>query len=298
MRIDHLVLFNRIASEKSISKVAEECHLSQPALSQQMRKLEDEMGLILFERSNKGIELTENGRVVHQYFEQIIETYDNLQQELTNLKNYTGTIRILASQVIGQYALPCSIHKMNEKFPKYTFALTTMMSGEVVRKVLEGKGNIGFIINPVDNPDLICKRIHSDKVFLVCSEKYYKGSSISLENLKSKALITLADQFSSRRIVDQSLRKAGYDIKDFSVMMNLDSTESLKASVIAGLGFAFLPYMAIKKELYLKELKIVDIPEFQVNYDFYMIHRSKMCSQETPKEVIKYFLSIVEETFC
>ncbi|MBK5261216.1 MAG: LysR family transcriptional regulator [Peptostreptococcaceae bacterium] len=298
MRIDHLVLFNKIASEKSISKVAEECHLSQPALSQQMRKLEDEMGLILFERSNKGIKLTANGRIVHQYFEQIIETYNNLQQELTNLKNYTGTIRILASPVIGQYALPCSIHKMNEKFPKYTFALTTMLSSEVVRKVLEGKGNIGFIISPVENQKLVCNRIHSDKVFLVCSKKYYKSDSISLENLKNKSLITLVDRFSSRRIVDETLKNAGHDMKDFAVMMELDSTESLKASVIAGLGFAFLPYMAIKKEIYLKELKIVEIPNFQANYDLYMIYRKKMCSQDTPQEVIKYFLSVVEKTFC
>lgn len=298
MRIDHLVLFNKIASEKSISKVAEECHLSQPALSQQMRKLEDEMGLMLFERSNKGIELTPNGKVVNQYFEQIIEIYNNLQQELINLKNYTGTIRILASPVIGQYALPCSIHKMNEKFPEYTFALTTMLSAEVVRKVLEGKGNIGFIINLVENPELACNLIHSDKVFLVCSNKYYKKSFISLHDLKTQSLITLVDRFSSRKIVDETLKKAGHDIKDFSIMMELDSTESLKASVIAGLGFAFLPYMAIKKEIYLKELRIVEIPDFQVNYDLYMIYRKKMSSQDTPKEVIKYFLSVVEESFC
>lgn len=298
MRIDHLILFNKMASEKSISKVAEECHLSQPALSQQMRKLEDEVGLILFERSNKGIELTENGRAVHKYFEQIIEINENLQQEIKNLKNYTGTIRILASHVIGQYALPCSIHKMNEKFPKYTFALSTMLSADVVRKVSEGKGNIGFIVSPAENPDLVCTHIHSDKVYLVCSEKFHKKDSITLEALKSKPLITLINRFSSRRILDQTLKSSGYNMKDFNVMMELDSTESAKASAIAGLGFTFLPYMSIKKEIYLKELKIVEIPDFQVKYDLYMIYKKKIDSQDAPQDVIKYFLSIVGETFC
>ena len=298
MQIDHLILFHKIASEKSISKVAEECHLSQPALSQQLRKLEDEVGLRLFERSNRGIELTNNGRSVNKYFEQIIEVYENLQEELENLKNYSGTIRIFASHVVGQYALPCSIHKMNEKFPKYNFALSTMVSADVVRKIIEEKGNIGFIVNSVQNPDLVCKHIYSDKVYLVCSEKFYKENSITLDELKSQPLITLIDSFSSRRILDQTLKGVGYDIKDFSILMNLDSTESVKASVIASLGFTFLPYMAIKKEIYLKQLKIIEIPNFHVKYDLHMIYKKKVDPQDAPLDVIRYFESIVDETFC
>jgi len=103
MQLDQLILFDRIASEKSISKVAEESHLSQPALSQKMRKLEEEMDIKLFERSNRGIELTEAGMMVQKYFHQIISAYDEMQEELGNLKQHSGTVRILASPVVGQY---------------------------------------------------------------------------------------------------------------------------------------------------------------------------------------------------
>lgn len=298
MQIDHLILFNKIASEKSISKVAEECHLSQPALSQQMRKLEDEIGLRLFERSNRGIELTNSGQSIHKYFKQMLEIHENLLEEIENLKNNTGTIRIFASQVVGQYALPCSIHKLTEKFPNHTFALSTMTSADVIRKITEEKGSVGFIVNSTDNPDLVCKHIYSDKVHLVCSEKYYNGPSISLDELKNHQLITLTESFSSRRILDISLKGANYDIKDFTVMMKLDSIESVKASVIANLGFSFLPYMAIKKEIYLKQLKIVDVPDFKVDYNLYMIYKKKGENQVPPLDIIKYFESIVYETFC
>lgn len=298
MQIEHIVLFYKIATEKSISKVAEENHLSQPALSQQMRKLEDEIGLHLFNRSNRGIELTDNGIIVNRYFRQIIEIYENLQEEIENLKNYTGTIRMFASPVVGQYALPCSLNRMNEKFPDYNFTLTTMTSAEVVRKIMEEKGSIGFIVSTVQNPDLICKHIYTDKVYLVCTSKFYKENTITLEKLKSLKLITLTNNFSSQRIINQALKNAGHDISDFNVLMNLDSTESVKASVIANLGFAFLPYMAIKKEIYLKQLKIIDIPDFQVHYDLHMVYKKKADPENKPSDVIKYFESIVDETFC
>lgn len=298
MQIDHLILFHKIASEKSISKVAEECHLSQPALSQQMRKLEEEIGLRLLDRSNRGIELTNGGKVVYKYFQQIIEVYKNMLEEIKSLNHYSGTIRIFASYVVGQYALPCSIHKVSEKFPKFNFTLTTMSSNDVIRKITEEKGSIGFIVSSINNPDLVCKHIYTDKGYLVCSENFYKENTITFEKLKSYAMITLIDHFSSQRILNQTLKMAGYDISDFNVLMNLDSTESVKASVIANLGFAILPYMSIKKEIYLKQLKVVEIPSFQVNYDLHMIYKKKEDSLDTPADVLDYFESIVDETFC
>lgn len=298
MQIDHLILFHKIASEKSISKVAEECHLSQPALSQQMRKLEEEIGLRLLDRSNRGIELTAGGKIVYKYFQQIIEVYENMLEEIKNLNSYQGTIRIFASHVVGQYALPCSLHKMNEKFPMFNFTLSTMTSEEVTRKITEERGSIGFIVSSVNHPDLICKHIYTDRGYLVCSEKFYKEDSITLDKLKSYPMITLIDRFSSQRIVNQALKRAGHDIDDFSILMNLDSTESVKASVIAHLGFAFLPYMSIKKEIYMKQLKIVEIPDFQVNYDLHIIYKRKEDLTDSSTDVIDYFESIVNETFC
>jgi DNA-binding transcriptional LysR family regulator len=298
MQLDQLILFDRIASEKSISKVAEESHLSQPALSQKMRKLEEEMDVKLFERSNRGIELTEAGRMVQKYFHQIISAYDEMQEELGNLKQHSGTVRILASPVVGQYALPCSVHKMSEKFPGYNFSLSSMTSLEVIRKVKEGNGFIGFVVGPVDIDGIFCKKVYSDRIHLVCSEKYYQEDRISIEELEQKQLIMLVEKFSYRRILQQALKKIGKDLDGFNILMNLDSTESVKASVIAGLGFAFLPYMAIKKELYLKQLKIIEIPRMETNCDLYMIHKETDGYGDVPLEIVHYLEEIVEETFC
>lgn len=247
MQLDYISLFNKIVKEKSISKVANESHLSQPALSQQMKKVEDSIGMRLFERSNRGIELTEAGKLVYHYFLQMEDLYSNLQEEVENLKKHSGTIRILASPVVGQYALPCTVHKMSEKFPKYHFSLSIMTSQEVMRKVQEGSGSIGFVVDQEEANEVISHRVFTDRLHLVCSQKFYSGDTITMEELKKKPLITLVERFSPRRILEKNLKVQGESLEDFNILMNLDSTESVKASVIANLGFAFLPYMAIKK---------------------------------------------------
>lgn len=298
MQLDYISLFNKIVKEKSISKVANECHLSQPALSQQMKKVEDSIGMRLFERSNRGIELTEAGKLVHHYFLQMEELYSNLQEEVENLKKHSGTIRILASPVVGQYALPCTVHKMSEKFPKYHFSLSIMTSQEVMRKVQEGNGYIGFVVDQDETADISSLRIFTDHLHLVCSQKFFSGDTITMEELKKKPMITLVERFSPRRILEKALKDHGENLDDFNILMNLDSTESVKASVIANLGFAFLPYMAIKKELYLKQLKIVEIEDFKMDYPLNMVHKEGSDFQNVPQDVIRYFEKVVKETFC
>ena len=87
MLLEQISMFSRIAKEQSISKAAQAIHISQPALSQQMQRLEEELGVKVFERSNRGIILTRAGEVMQKYSEQFLETYSNLKEELDRLES-------------------------------------------------------------------------------------------------------------------------------------------------------------------------------------------------------------------
>ena len=136
MLLEQISMFSRIAKEQSISKAAQAIHISQPALSQQMQRLEEELGVKLFERSNRGIILTRAGEVMQKYSEQFLETYSNLKEELASLESYNGTFRIAATPVACNYALPCSLFKVNHKYPSYSFSLNSVPSTEVIHRVL------------------------------------------------------------------------------------------------------------------------------------------------------------------
>ena len=130
MQLEHLDLFLKIAQEKSISKVASASHISQPALSLQMQKIEDTLGCKLFERSNRGIQLTEAGIITKRYAAQLMFTYDQFMEELHNLRNNNDTCRVAATLVAANYAIPCTLVKAKEKFPDFIFTLSSMPTSQ------------------------------------------------------------------------------------------------------------------------------------------------------------------------
>ena len=135
MQIEHIRLFHLAASLGSISKAAHASHISQPALSQQIQRLEQELGFKLFERSNRGVDLTSAGQIVEKYAGNIARLYDNLMEDLSNLQQSNGMVRISATPVVGIYGLPCTIYKVKEKFPFHAFSLESAPSMEVEKRV-------------------------------------------------------------------------------------------------------------------------------------------------------------------
>lgn len=299
MQLEHLELFLKIAKEKSISKVADASHISQPALSLQMQKIEDTLGCRLFERSNRGIRLTDAGTLMQRYATQLIFTYNQFLEELNNLRNHNATCRVIATQVAANYAIPCTLVKAKEHFPGFTFTLASMSSQEVVRHVLESQADIGFIVGETSESELYCRNIISDQIVLVAANDYKVASSLTLDELKRYPLIMLDENYSSYRMIEQQFKSMGFSMDDFNVSYSLDYTEAVKSMVVGKNGLAFLPYMAVKKEIYLKQLKTVEIHDLNLRYDVSIIYnnRKENCNFQMAT-VKRYFENIVPTTIC
>ncbi len=299
MQLEHLELFLKIAKEKSISKVADISHISQPALSLQMQKIEEALGCRLFERSNRGIQLTDAGVLMQRYATQLIFTYNQFLEELNNLRNNNETCRVIATQVAANYAIPCTLVKAKEHFPGFTFTLASRPSSEVIHHVLENQADIGFIVGDTNEPNLYCRNIISDQIVLVAAKGYRVPEQLTVDKLKSYPLIMLNENYSSYRMIEQQLKSMGYAMDDFNVSYNLDYTEAVKSMVVGKNGLAFLPYMAVKKEIYLKQLKIVEIEDLSLRYDVSIIYNtSKENCNFQMRTVKQYFETIVSTTIC
>lgn len=299
MLIEQIYMFDRIAREKSISKAASASHISQPALSQQMQRLKEELGVKLFERSNRGISLTKAGEVMQKYSEQFLETYSDLKEELDNLQTYNGTFRIAATPVACNYALPCCLYKVNHKYPSYSFSLNSIPSKEVIHRIERGQADLGFIVGNIQSDKLVCSPAFSDKICLVASNGFHIPDKVTIDKLKRIPMVMLNEQFSSYRMLVQYLDQQGYPIEKFKIMFQLDSTESVKSTVMAGHGVAFLPYITIKKEVYQKQIKIIHVTDFDLNYDVYSIYRNHDAKEnQVMEEIVKYFISIVSKSIC
>lgn len=299
MQLEHLALFLKIAQEKSISKVASTSHISQPALSLQMQKIEDALGCRLFERSNRGIQLTDAGVITKRYAAQLMFTYDQFMEELHNLRNNNETCRVAATQVAANYAIPCSLVKAKEKFPDYIFTLASMPSREVIQQVVNNQVDIGFVVGHVTEPDVLCKNVFSDQIVLVAGKEYPIRGGLTMEGLKRHPLVLLDENYSSYRMMASQMQSMGLNMEEFKVLYHLDSTESVKSMVMSGNGLTFLPYMCVKKEIYLQQLKIVDTEDFCLRYDVSIIYKQKPenCNYRMSM-VKKYFENMVPTTIC
>lgn len=298
MQLESVRLFRLIVSMGNISKAAAAANLSQPALSQIILRLEKELGCVLLERSNKGVKLTEAGQVLNRYAGNITDLFDNLLQDMDRLKSRRATVRIAASPVVGLYGLPCTMFQVKSEFPTTDFSMATCPSLETEQRLQQGAADIGFRIDVPKSGEFISKELYSDKIYLVCSADFAAGDSMRMEDFYRYPLVVQSKKSSLYATVKDHFLARGHDWDAFKILFELDSIESVKSSVLQGHGMAFLPYLSIKKELYQKQLRIIQLEDFEMCYNVYIIYRKKSDSNDSVYRIARYFSQIGAETFC
>lgn len=298
MHIEYLKYFFEVASVKSISKVANSCHISQPALSQQIQRLEDSLGFKLLERSNKGVELTEAGQIVEKYAKNLIKSYDNMVEDLAAISKRNCTMRIEACPTMATYALPCTVYKIKEEYPNYNYCLISSVSEEVEHDVLIDACDVGFVQGIPSDQDLISSKVGTDRMVLVASSDYIIKSEITLDELIRYPLVMMHEKYQCRKQFNEMLKERGFDLEKLNVLFSLDSTESVKSSVLKGHGLSLLPYISIKKELYNKQLKEIKVTDFEMVYDIYIIYKRDKGMNKGTKDFIQFLKKIGEKSFC
>ncbi len=298
MHIEYLRLFSEVAYVRSISKVANHAHISQPALSQQIQRLEDSLGYKLLTRSNKGVELTQAGRIVEKYAKSLMRTYDMMIEDLNTVNESNNTIRIYATPSVATYALPCTIYKIKKVFPGYTFNLTSHASNEIEQSVDNDLCDVGFIQGRPHDCQLACAKVGVDRVVVVASQNFNIKQDIYCEDLLNYPLILLHGNHKARKELNNYFIDLGYNPNDYNILFSLDSTESIKSSVAKGYGLSFLPYISVKKELYTKQLKEINVLDFDMVYEIYIIYKRNKNMDKSVREFIQYIKKMGEKSFC
>lgn len=288
MHIESLKLFYQIAMEKSISKVANSSHISQPALSQQMHKLEESVDAKLFERSNKGIELTYAGKIMESYSLQFSQLYNNLIEDLNTLKTCSIAINIFSAPEVGMYSLPCTLRKVKKNLPLYNFNLSLMSNLEVENRIIQNQGDIGFIIGNKTNDNLISNTFRIDKIILVASKNYNIKDKISIKDINNLPLLALSKEMSTRCIFDKYMEEKNISSEELFITHTLNSIESIKALLLSGNHIAFLPYLSVRKEINSNLLNVIEVENFNLDYDINMIYNKDL--DKNTDHIISHFL--------
>ncbi|MCK8058180.1 MULTISPECIES: LysR family transcriptional regulator [unclassified Fusibacter] len=298
MNIESLKLFQQVVEAKSISKVAQHAHISQSALSQMIGRIEDELGHRLLIRSNSGVVPTEMGEVVLKYSENISLNYQKMLEEMVRLEKKLDTVRINASWSLVNYSLPCTLYRVKKKFSTHKYELISSSNDKTIRDITNDICDIGFVSCEINDKKLNVHRIGLEKVVLVASYNSEIPESIALEDLKKYEFVTLRNIDSINSCLNRELIQAGLAFDDLKIIFDVDSISAVKASIENNYGVSFLPYTAVKRELYEKRYRIVEVDGLNMDYSIYMVSKLLNKVSASVKESVEAFIEIGKEGFC
>lgn len=240
--------FLEIARQRNLSRAAEALHVTQPALTARLHALELELGARLFERSHRGMRLTEAGRALLPYAERAVEALDGGRSLIGELARGTsGQLSIGTAPAVGAYVLPGLLARYVERLPGVRLVVRTGHSEEIVDLVARGEIDIG-LVRQLHHPGVDVQPLYDDELLLVVqpSHEFAAQSRITVEQMAEVSLILFDRTSSYYDLTNAIFRAAGVVPRG---VIELDNIDAAKQMVSHGLGVALLPTTAVASEL-------------------------------------------------
>lgn len=244
-------VFYTVAKCGSLTKAAEELYISQPAVSQAIKQLETQLGGQLFNRTHKGMELSETGgKQIFSTVEKALKLFDEAESKYSELKDTaTGVVRICASDTVSTHFLLPYIKEYHEMHPNVNLVLQNCTSSETIEMLKNGKGDVGFVNLPIDDSDIHLSNIvmHLHDTF-VCSEKFKELTSetVELKRLQDYPLLMLELSTATRQAIVSFAHSQGIHLHPEIELASLELMTSLAKN---GIGIACIPREFVKHEL-------------------------------------------------
>ena len=257
-----LQVFHAVAKQLSFTKAAEALFMTQPAVTFQIKQLEEHFNSRLFERGHGRIALTPAGDIVLDYAERILALSAELD---TRLKEMTGQIGgallIGASMTIAEFMLPRVLGEFRSLYPAVLPRLTVANSEAVESRVAEHTLDIGFIEAPSHVPSLTSDVCAEDELQVLCAPDHplAERKSVMPKQLLQHAFISREPGSGTREVTDHYFHKAGIRPDALDTVMELGSPEAIKGLVSTGLGFSIMSRATIEKEVRLGQLVAVPL---------------------------------------
>lgn len=279
-----------VCEEMHFTKAAEKIGVSQPTLSQQIRALENELDMPLFDRIGKKIMLTEAGSLLLSYGTKILDTLQSVKDSIEDLRDIqSGTIRVGIMPSDLDYRITQLIIDFHHKFPKVK--LKIIASIEILQQVLESEVDIGIGMNVMPNDRLITIPLCSEEYVLIVSKTHLMANrtSIYLDELKGIPMVMYPEGFLGRDLVEETVQKQGFQLNS---ILETSSVTSIINLVKANIGATVQPYPLIQQigDQTLHTISIKDNPPGQ---NLAIIYRSdRYLSQAT-----KIFIEQIRDYF-
>jgi DNA-binding transcriptional LysR family regulator len=285
-----LQVFQTVARLLSFTKAAEELHMTQPAVTFQVRQLEEQFNTRLFDRTHNRISLTDAGKRVHECAERIFELYaemDNSVRELTG--DISGVLILGASTTIAEYMLPALLGDFKAKYPDITIRLKVANTDGIVSQVENNAIDLGVVEAPVNNKNLVVEECRTDHMVLIVppAHELAKEDVVPIQRVADYPFICREEGSGTREVMIESMHHAGVSPTDLNIAMELGSLEAIKGAVEAGMGVSILSNATIQKELKLGTLVAVQLDP-PIDRPFSFVHQKQKFRVRAMDELLSF----------
>ena len=278
-------VFYTVAKNKHMTKASEELHISQPAISQSIKKLEDQLGGTLFLRSNKGMELTEEGKMFYEYVKGALELINNAENEFTSFKDLSkGEIKIGCSTTLTKLVLMDTLKDFHLDYPNININITNDLTSNLINDLKLGK--LDFVIfneSNIKETNLNLEKIKELKQGFIYNPEFYDDSINSFEDLNKVPLILQKEESNSRKLLDYIALQNNVKLIP---KMEVVSQELITEFTNIGLGIGFAIIDLAKRNF--KNLKELSINKKIPNINIYLATNKSVSLTFASKMFIKY----------
>ncbi len=288
--------FLRAAENLNFSETAKQLHMSQPSVSHQIKTLEQELGVTLFDRGGTGLHLTEAGRILLPWARRLLHDMNTMESMMSSLEQeVAGNLQIACSTTAGKYILPQLAARFRQRYPGIQISIPACASEQVTLDLLDGRANLGVLSREVYDPNLETQEFFHDRISLIVPANHRWALRASLEpsELLEEPVIMREPTSGTRRVVLEELAKHDISLEDMNIFMELGNAEAIVRTVASGYGVGFVSTLAATYPM--ERGSVVDIPVEGLNLErtIYMV-RNSLGESNRPRDVFWSFVHAPE----
>ncbi|MEW6300579.1 MAG: LysR family transcriptional regulator [Thermodesulfobacteriota bacterium] len=257
MHIETLKVFCDLAETGSFSLAASKNFITQSAVSQQIRSLEERYGRELVERSKGHVRLTQAGEVLYQAGKEIVQKYREIEDALQSLsRSVSGTVRVSTVYSVGLYELSAPLKRYLRTFPEVNVHLEYTRANKIYDDVSRGDVDLGIVAYPSKRPQILVVPFREDRLVLICAPQHPLAQlqRVSIKKLDGEKFVGFERDIPTRRALDRIFRKHGVKVQ---YIMEVDNIETIKRVVEIGSGVSIVPEPSVLQEVKSETLKML-----------------------------------------
>lgn len=259
--------------------------MSQSNVSKQIRHLEEELNIKLFERTTKKVHLTSQGKILFESVEKIFSELNHAKNKLALLsETIHGNLVIGASLTLGEHILPYILGKYQKEYSNVNLEMKVDNSEHIMEKLKNQQIDLAFIQSSSYYPEFTQRLFLEDELVIIAPQEFIYpeidvvNEYISTDLLLSLPMIIREKGSGTRQVIEDQLRSNQLDPNKLNVLIELENTESIKATVESGMGISIISKASIQKELRLKTLRKLSIQGIHLKRNFYSVYDKRNLS--------------------